>query len=86
MEWSPVGERGNSSCKKVQPIFWKLAKSYLWNSMWIADTPNWAKLIQALTPQWRCCRHSVGATDHNSAPDVSEVSNTAFPEKQTTGL
>lgn len=86
MEWSPVGGRGNSSCKKAQPIFWKLAKSHLWNSTWIVDVPNWAKLIQEWTSQWRCCNHSVGATAHNRAPDVSEVNNTAFPEKLTTAL
>lgn len=86
MEWSPVGERGISSCKKSQPIFWKLAKPNLWNSMWIVDVPNWAKLIQELTPHWRCCRHSVGATDHYSALDISEVNNSGFPEKQTNGL
>lgn len=53
--------------------------SATWVLFWLVNVPNWAKLIQELTPQWRYCRHTVRATDHNSGPDVSEVNNTVFP-------
>ena len=64
------------------PSYWALAMQLLratWALFWIVSVPNWAQLIQELTPEWRCCTYTVRATDHNSAPNVSEVNDTVFP-------